>query len=82
MHAHACCDTHAWVSMVSVEDLTQDNKPVLDSTTNQKELTRQVKMAGAERSEKQELQLSQLVDNFELVVAVEVVDRRARPRLS
>ena len=38
MHAHACCDTHAWVIMVSVEDLTQDNKPVLDSTTNQRSL--------------------------------------------
>ena len=35
-------------------------------------------MAGAERSEKTRLQLSQLVDNFELVVAVEVVEVRAR----
>ena len=63
-------------------DLTQGKQTSLVAAQLSRELTRQVKMAGAERSEKQELQLSQLVDNFELDVAVEVVDRRARPRLS
>ena len=48
MHVHACHAWHTWDGMDSVVDLTQDKQPVLDSTTVQMELTRQVKMAGAE----------------------------------
>ena len=64
MHVHACHAWHTWDGMDSVVDLTQDKQPVLVSTTVQMELTRQVKMAGAETVRRTKLQLSQIEDSF------------------
>ena len=80
MHVHACHAWHTWDGMDSVVDLTQDKQPVLVSTTVQMELTRQVKMAGAERSGGPNYSYPSSETVFELVEVVEVVVLRARPR--
>ena len=52
VHVHACHGWHTWMSMVSVVDLTQGKQTSLVPAQLSRELTRQVKMAGAERSGK------------------------------
>ena len=78
VQVHACHGWHTWGRMVSVVDLPQDkqNQSSGSTTIQRSLLVKSVQLVLNGR--KNRIQLSQLEDNSELVVAVEVVDRRAR----
>ena len=82
VQVHACHGWHTWGRMDSVGDLTQDKQnQSCASTAVQRSLLVRSRWPVL-NGRKNRMQLSQLEDNSELVVAVEVVVRRARPWLS